>query len=82
MGHDVTRRKGNHQIVRPLWSDGGAFCSNCDKFSFVSEEMALQRLEKMRAKPNIKTQPFSHLLHVYRCPFGHTWHIGHDNSME
>ena len=74
-------RKGNIQRLserRPLWSDGGSYCAGCRKFVFPSEETAQEKLEDLKAAPKVRKQKHSHLLHVYECPRGRGWHIGHD----
>lgn len=63
---------------RPLWSDGGSYCAGCRKFTFPNEEIAQERLEDLIAAPKVRKQKHSHLLHVYQCPRGRGWHIGHD----
>ena len=63
---------------RPLWSHNGSFCSDCDKFAFPSEDVAGEKLEALKAAPRVRMQARVHLLHVYECPFGCGWHVGHD----
>jgi hypothetical protein len=65
-------------VRRSLWSDGGSYCAGCHKFAFPSEEKALEKLEDLRAAPNMRKQKYSDLLHIYGCPRGRGWHVGHD----
>jgi hypothetical protein len=74
-------RKRNIQRLserRPLWSDGGSYCAGCRKFVFPSEEKAHEKLEDLKGAPKVRKQKHSHLLHVYECPRGRGWHIGHN----
>jgi hypothetical protein len=75
------RRRSIKQCLaerRPLWSDGGSYCAGCCKFAFPSEEMAGEKLEDMKSAPKVRKEKHSHLLHIYECPRGRGWHIGHN----
>jgi hypothetical protein len=73
---NIRRRSG-----RPLWSESGSFCADCDKFAFPDESVAIEKLEALKAQRNIRKQAGVHLLHIYPCPLGHGWHVGHDSVL-
>jgi hypothetical protein len=62
---NIRRRSG-----RPLWSESGSFCADCDKFAFPDESLAIEKLEALKAQRNIRKQAGVHLLHIYPCPVG------------
>ena len=72
------KRNTRHWSSRPLWSDQGSFCTDCNKFSFPDNVIAQRKLEEL--KKNIRYQKNTELLHTYKCPFGQGWHIGHDRQ--
>jgi hypothetical protein len=78
-------RKRNIQRLserRPLWSDGGSYCTGCRKFVFPSEETAEEKLEDLKAAPKVRRQKHSHLLHLYVRLFiwyRFLWHVSRLN---
>jgi len=40
--------------------------------------MAQEKLDELKAAPNVRKQKHSNILHVYECPRGRGWHVGHD----
>lgn len=55
------------------------YCGACRKRAYYEERDAheVKRRVKRRDKHKIKRG----LLHVYRCPEGNGWHVGHDPAV-